>query len=71
VAEPTLHSLDLRVTKLEGQHKTAEETVMLKLGALIDEKLDKRFGWVSRTWQAVLQAVFIAIVLYLLGVPGG
>ena len=63
----TLNSLDKRVTRLEDTRKSAEETMMLKISALIDKKMDARFGWLSRVWQGVFQAIVIAAVLYFFG----
>lgn len=67
--ELNLHSLDKRVTKLELWRENWEQNMRIVLGQIIDEKLDKRFGWLSRTWQGVLQAVVIALILYFLGLP--
>ncbi len=47
--------------------KDSEQTIMLQLGNLIDEKLDKRFGWQSRMLESLASAVLIAIVLFGLG----
>lgn len=74
MAEPTLHNLDVRVTSLEQWKQAhvegipkAEERIMLQIGNLIDDKLNKRFGWMSRILEAVGIAVIVAIVLAVIG----
>lgn len=72
--EPTLHSLDNRMTVMEAwkaaqieNASNAEEKIMLKIGKMIDDKLDKRFGWMSRILEAVGIAVLVAVILAVVG----
>jgi hypothetical protein len=48
----------------------SEGNTMLRIGNLIDEKLDKRFGWMPRILEGVCQAIVIAAALYFLGLVG-
>lgn len=73
--EPTVHSLDNRVTVLEEWKKShvnkdipdMEKSIMLQIGQMIDDKLNKRFGWMSRTLEAVGIAVLVAVILAVVG----
>lgn len=46
----------------------SEKIIMLKIGDLItkklDEKLDKRFGWIPRGLETVITALVVAAILY-------
>ena len=48
----------------------AEANTMLKIGNMIDDKLNKKFGWFPRILEGAGQAIIIAIALYLLGLAG-
>lgn len=72
--EPTIHSLDNRVSVLEAWKTAqvenavrAEERIMLQIGNMIDDKLNKRFGWMSRILEAVGIAVIVAVILAVVG----
>lgn len=45
----------------------SEIKTLLQLGNLIDEKLDKRFGWMPRILEGTAQAIIIVIAIYWLG----
>ncbi len=45
----------------------SEEKMKLTLKEIIDERLDKRFGWQSRLLESLASAVLIAVVLFGLG----
>jgi len=76
MSDPTLHNLDNRVTVLERWKEDhvrngiprAEERLMLQIGNIIDEKLNKRFGWMSRMLEAIGIAVIVAVLLAIFGV---
>jgi len=48
----------------------SEGNTMLKIGNMIDDKLNKKFGWFPRILEGAGQAIIIAIALYALGLAG-
>lgn len=42
----------------------SEGKMILQLGSLIDAKLDRRFGWMSRGIEAIVTSVIVALILY-------
>ena len=45
----------------------SEARTMLQIGNLIDEKLEKKFGWIPRIMEGVFIAVVTVIILALVG----
>lgn len=45
----------------------SEVKMILQLGNLIDEKLDKRFGWMPRGIETIVTSAIVALILYGLG----
>lgn len=44
--------------------KESETVTLLKIGQMIDKRLNARFGWVSRSLETIATAVIVAAILY-------
>jgi hypothetical protein len=47
--------------------RESEETTMLRIEKLIDDRLKARFGWITTLWMGVVQAVLVIGAIKVLG----